>query len=185
VSWIGRVQFGADSRIQRIEVDPIPFEPGTATPTPDGQEQVTRLVAFLDQMPETRLTATAVVSRRDRAAMKQLAVDAVIERVARDARISPDEAATRVFQERYPRQPVPETPDAVRAALLEGEPPAEAVSTLADKRLEAVRATVKKAGIDPSRLLEAKRAGGAEGDDPQVKLDLVARTRRRRPHGEQ
>src|SRR5438093_13594918 len=126
VSWIGRVQFGADSRIQRIEVDPIPFEPGTATPTPDGQEQVTRLVAFLDQMPETRLTAAAVVSPRDLAAMKQPAVDAVIERVARDARISPDEAATRVFQERYPRQPVPETPDAVRAALLEGEPPAEA-----------------------------------------------------------
>jgi len=142
---------------------------------------VTRLVAFLDQMPETRLTATAVVSRRDRAAMKQLAVDAVIERVARDARISPDEAATRVFQERYPRQPVPETPDAVRAALLEGEPPAEAVSTLADKRLEAVRATVKKAGIDPSRLLEAKRAGGAEGDDPQVKLDLVEPENPRRP----
>ena len=39
VSWIGRVQFDADSRIQRIEVDPIQFEPGTAAPTPDGQEQ--------------------------------------------------------------------------------------------------------------------------------------------------
>ena len=182
VSWIGRVQFGADSRIQRIEVDPIQFEPGTATPTPDGQGQVTRLVAFLDQMPETRLTATAVVSPRDLAAMKQPAVDAVIERVARDARISPDAAAARVFRERFPRQPLPETPDAIRAALLEREtPPAEAVSTLADKRLEAVRAIAKKAGIDPSRLLEAKRAEGAEEGDPQVKLDLVEPENPRRP----
>ncbi len=182
VSWIGRVQFGADSRIQRIEVDPIQFEPGTATPTPDGQGQVTRLVAFLDQMPETRLTAAAVVSPRDLAAMKQPAVDAVIERVARDARISPDAAAARVFRERFPRQPLPETPDAIRAALLEREtPPAEAVSTLADKRLEAVRAIVKKAGIDPSRLLEAKRAEGADEGDPQVKLDLVEPENPRRP----
>jgi len=182
VSWIGRVQFGADSRIQRIEVDPIPFEPGTATPTLSGQDQVTRLVAFLDQTPEARMTVTAVVSRLDIDAMRQPAVDAAIERVARDARISPDAAAARVFQERFPRRPLPETADALRAALLESEtPPAEAVSALADKRLEAMRATVKKAGIDPSRLLEAKRAEGTEGDDPQVKLDLMQPETPRRP----
>lgn len=182
VSWIGRVQFDADSRIQRIEVDPIQFEPGTAAPTPDGQEQATRLAAFLDQLPETRLTATAVASPRDLAAMKQAAVDSAIERVARNARLSPDAAAARVFQERFPRRPLPETPDAVRAALLEGEtPPAEAVSKLADKRVETVRETVKKAGIDPSRLLETKRAEGADEADPQVKLDLVEPENPRRP----
>jgi Domain of Unknown Function (DUF748) len=174
VSWIGRVQFDADSRIQRIEVDPIQFEPGTAAPTPDGQQQVTQLVAFLDQLPETRLTATAVVSQRDLAAMKQRAVDAAIERVARNARISSDAAAARVFQERFSQRPLPETPDAVRTALLAGEtPPADAVSRLADKRLETVRETVKKAGIDPSRLRETTRADGADEADPQVKLDLV------------
>jgi Domain of Unknown Function (DUF748) len=182
VSWIGRVHFGADSRIQRIEIDPIPFEPGTATPTPDGQEQATRLVAFLDQMPETRLTATAVVSRRDLAAMKQPALDAAIERVAREARISPDEAAARILQERFPGQPLPTTRDAIRAALLEGEtPPADAVATLAERRLEAVRVSVKKAGIDPSRLVDAKPAGGAAEDEPQVKLDLVESESPRRP----
>jgi hypothetical protein len=182
VSWIGRVQVDADSRIQRIEVDPIQFEPGTATPTPDGKEQTTRLAAFLDQLPETRLTATAVASPRDLAAMKQAAVDAAIERVARSARISPDAAAVRVFQERFPRRPLPETPDAVRTALLEGEtPPGEAVSRLADKRLETVRETVKKAGIDPSRLLEAKRAEGADEAEPQVKLDLVEPENPRQP----
>ncbi len=174
VSLIGRVKSSADARIERIEIDPIRFEPGTSTPTPEGQEQLTRLVAFLDQTPETRLTATAVVSRRDLAAMKQPDVDAVIGRAARDARISPEAAAARLFQERFPGKPLPETPDAIRAALLEGQaPPADAVATLADKRLEAVRATIKKAKIDTARLLEDKAADVAQEDEPQVRLDLA------------
>src|SRR6267142_2258002 len=182
VSLIGRVKSSADSRIERIEIDPIRFEPSTSTPTPEGQEQLTRLVAFLDQTPETRLTATAVVSRRDLAAMKQPDIDAAICRAARDARISPEAAAARLFQERFPGQPLPETSDAVRAALLDGQtPPADAVSTLADKRLELVRATIKKARIDTARLLDDKRAEVAQEDVPQVRLDLAESENPRRP----
>jgi outer membrane protein OmpA-like peptidoglycan-associated protein len=183
VSLIGRVKSSADARIERIEIDPIRFEPGTSTPTPEGQEQLTRLVAFLDQTPETRLTATAVVSRRDLAAMKQPDVDAVISRAARDARISPEAAAARLFQERFPEKALPETSDAIRAALLEGQaPPADALATLADKRLEAVRATIKKAKIDTARLLEDKAADVAQEDEPQVRLDL-AESENARPPG--
>jgi len=182
VSLIGRVKSSSDSRIERIEIDPIRFEPGTSTPTPRGQEQLTRLVAFFDQTPETRLTATAVVSRRDLAAMKQPDIDAAISRAARDARISPEEAATRLFRERFPGQPLPETSDAVRAALLEGQtPPADAVSTLADKRLEAVRSTIKKARIDTARLREEKRAEVAQEDEPEVRLALAESENPRRP----
>src|SRR5262249_22311995 len=173
VSWIGRVRFDADSRIERIEVDPIQFEPGTATPTPEGQQQLTRLVAFLDQTPEARLTATPVVSARDAAAAKQPAVDAAIDRVAREARLSPDAAAARVFEERFPQRPVPETPDAIRTALLEGEMSSDAVSTLAAKRMEIVRATLKKAGIDGARLTEARQVDNTEAGAPQVKLDFA------------
>ncbi|PYN37887.1 MAG: hypothetical protein DME01_02745 [Candidatus Rokuibacteriota bacterium] len=182
VSLIGRVKSTADSRIERIEIDPIRFEPSTSTPTPEGQEQLTRLVAFLDQMPETRLTASAVVSRRDLAAMKQPNLDAAISRAALEGRISPEAAAARLFQERFPGQPLPETPDAIRAALLEGETlPADAVSTLADKRLELVRTTIKKAGIDPARLLEDNRAEVAQADEPQVRLDLAESENPRSP----
>jgi len=183
VSLIGRVKSSADSRIERIEIDPIRFEPGTSTLTPDGQEQLTRLVAFLDQTPETRLTATAVVSRRDLVAMKQPDVDAAIGRAARDARISPEAAAARLFQERFPGKALPETSDAIRAALLEDQtPPASALSALADKRLEAVRTTIKKAKIDTARLLEDKRADVAQEDQPQVRLDL-AESENPRPPG--
>jgi Domain of Unknown Function (DUF748) len=71
VSWIGRVQVGSDSRIQRVDVDPIPFAPGSATLAPEAQEQVARLAAFLEQVPEVRLSLMPVVSAQDRAALDQ------------------------------------------------------------------------------------------------------------------
>ena len=182
VSLIGRVKSTDDSRIERIEIDPIRFEPGTATPTPEGQEQLTRLVAFLDQTPETRLRATALVSKRDVAAMKRPDVDTVINRAAKSARISPEAAAERLFQERFPGHPVPDSPDAVRAALAESETaPASEAATLADKRLEAVRATVKKAKIDTARLLEDKRVDVSAADEPQVQLNLAESEQPRGP----
>ena len=49
----------------------------------------------------------------------------------------------------------------------------KAVSTLAGKRLELVRTTVKKAGIDDSRLLEAKRIENGDDAAASVKLDLA------------
>jgi len=183
VSLIGRVKTDADSRIERIEIDPVRFEPGTSKPTPEGQEQLARLVAFLDQTQETRLTATAVVSRRDVAALKRPDVDAVISKTAREARIPPEEAAARLFQERFPGRPLPESADAVRAALGENEvPPADAVSALADKRLEAVRATIKKTKIDAARLLEDKRPPEVSQDEaPQVRFELVETENSGRP----
>src|SRR5262245_32234189 len=141
VSLIGRVRVDADSRIERVEVDPIQFEPGTATPTSEGQQQLTRLVAFLDQTPEARLTATPVVSARDLDGMKQPATDAT-KQPAVDATKQP----------------------AVDAA---------AVSTLAAKRMESVRATLKKAGIDSSRLTEARPVENADAGAPEVKLDFA------------
>src|SRR4030095_17051289 len=37
VSLIGRGKSSADSRIERIEIDPIRFEPGTSTPTAEAR----------------------------------------------------------------------------------------------------------------------------------------------------
>ncbi|HEV8441769.1 MAG TPA: DUF748 domain-containing protein [Methylomirabilota bacterium] len=174
VSWIGRVRLGADSRIQRIEVDPIPFEPGTATVSPEGQEQVTRVAAFLEQTPEARIALTPVVSSSDLAALKRRTLDAAVERAAREARVSPDEAAIRLFKQRFAERSVPGAPDAVRAALVESEAaPAAAASTLAAERLDAVRAMFKKAGIQAARLPEEKGADAAAAGAGQVELKLV------------
>lgn len=100
LSWIGRVETGADSRIQQVDVAPVRFEPGSATLTADGQDQLARLAAFLDQVPDIRLALTPVLSTGDRA--------------AGDART--------------------------------------ALSSLAARRLDAVREGIKKAGGDQDRL---------------------------------
>jgi hypothetical protein len=67
LSWIGRVQTGADSMIRRVDVDPVRFPPGSAELESDAQEQVARLAAFLDQVPDVRLALIPVVSPEDRA----------------------------------------------------------------------------------------------------------------------
>ena len=71
VSWIGRVQLSADSRIERIDVDPIPFASGQATLTPEAREQLARVAAFLEQTPDVRMALTPIVSSRDRAALAE------------------------------------------------------------------------------------------------------------------
>jgi len=149
VSWIGRVHFSADSKIERIEVRPVPFEPGTAELTPDGRAHVTRVAAFLDHLPEVRMALTPVISSGD------------IEAVRR-----------RQFAQRFPDRPVPETMEAILAALQERErvPTAE-VRELAARRLDAVRAPLKQAAIDSDRL-EPKPAQ-QDGPGSQVALDVL------------
>jgi len=174
LSWIGRVQLDSDSRIQQIDVDPIPFAPGHATLTPEAQEQVARVAAFLAQTPEMRMALTPVVSSRDRAALRQKTVDAEISRVARDEKLSPEAATARLFKERLPQQPLPESAEAMRSALADngGATPAE-LSDLATRRLEVVRDGIKKAGIHAKRLREVMAPATADAGDGQVKLDLV------------
>jgi len=174
VSWIGRVRVGTDSRVERVEIDPIPFQRGLATLTPEGQEQVTRVVAFMEQLPEVRMAVTPVISPQDLAELKRQSLDAAIERIVRDGGLSSDAAAARLFQERFPHRPRPEAPDAVRAELLENAPPAQALATaLALRRVETVRALMRKAGIDAARLSEAPPVEGPAGRDGEVKLDLA------------
>src|SRR5262249_59075333 len=75
VSGIGRVRVDSDSRIERIDVDPIPFAPGQAALSPEAQEQVTRVAAFLNQTPEMRMGLTPIVSAKDRAALRRRTLD--------------------------------------------------------------------------------------------------------------
>jgi hypothetical protein len=69
VSWIGRVHVGADSKVQRVDVNPVPFAPGSAALGPEAQERVLRMTAFLDQVPDVRLVLTPEVSAQDRTAL--------------------------------------------------------------------------------------------------------------------
>ncbi len=172
VSWIGRVQFTPDSRIERIQVDPVTFEPGTATLTSQGEGRLGRLVAFLDQLPDVTLALTPIVSSRDAQEMRRRTLEAAVDRAARQDRISRDEATARLFAHHFPGQPVPADTAATLAALLERLPlPTAELPELGAQRLETVRATAKRAGIASARLAEAKLTQREDGGS-QVEIEV-------------
>jgi hypothetical protein len=115
------------------------------------------------------------VSSGDRAALGRKMLDPQITRMARDQQLSLEEATARLFKERFPQQPVPETTEAMLAALAENEAalPSE-IKDLAAQRLKAVYDGIKKAGIDGKRLKEDATPAMSGARAGQVKLDLVA-----------
>jgi hypothetical protein len=125
VSWIGRMHVSADSKIQRIDVDPLPFEPGTAELTPEGQARVARVAAFLDRLPEVKMALTPVISAND---VKDPKHDAIV-------------SATAV------------TPEPTRSS-----------GSLAERRVDVVRSTLKQAGIDLARLEVQKPVQQNDGE---------------------
>ena len=173
VSWIGRVRFTKDSRIERIDIDPVTFEAGTATLTAEGRTQVARLTSFLDQLPEVRLALTPVVSSRDIAELKRRAMEADLERLARQHHLSRDAAVARLLAERVPDRPAPRTPEGTLAALLEAQPvEATAIGDLGSRRQEAVRDTLKRAGVRGERLSE-RQVVQREGSESEVAMDVL------------
>ncbi len=172
VSWIGRVHFSSDSKIERVQVDPIPFEPGTATLTPEGEARATRLVAFLEQLPTVRIALTPVVSARDFEGLQRRALEAAIERAAGEGRLSREDAVARLYAQQLPGQPVPERTEAALAALLERTPPSSQIPELAAARLDAVRSAATRAGIDVVRLPESTLAQRQDGGS-EVELEIL------------
>ena len=171
-SWVGRVRLDAGSRIERLEVDPIPFPPAAGTLTPDAEQRVSRLVAFMSELPEARLAVTPVVSSRDAAELRRLRVESAVERMTRDGRLSRDLAAERLYEKRFPGRRVPGTTEATLAALAEAETVGDTdLDELASRRLSAVRGALKRAGVDGDRLPERVVE---RGDGPgQVQLEVV------------
>jgi Domain of Unknown Function (DUF748) len=101
VSWIGRVHFSQDSRIERIEVDPLPFEPGTPTLTAEGRARLTRVAAFLEQLPEVKMAVTPVISAQDISELKRQGVLPDTPETDRDdGNTKPPAATTKLAKER-------------------------------------------------------------------------------------
>jgi hypothetical protein len=182
VSWIGRLQFTADSRIEDIAIDPAPFAAGTATLTPAGEEQVGRLNAFMRASPDAKLVLTPVVTVGDLDALKRAAIEEAIARASHEARIPPPVAAARLFAERFPGRPAPATPEEIVAVVSrDGEPPEAEARRLAGARLDAVRSALKKAGVDGARLDASTEPEAAEiADGGRVEFGLTDQVRPRR-----
>ena len=173
VSWVGRVHMSGDSRIERIDLDPVAFQPGTATPTPEGQGQLSRLAAFMEQLPEVRMSLTPAVSTRDRVELGRRALDAAIDGLARQEQLIREAAVRRLFEQRFPGQSAPASLEATWAVLAEGEPKAAAaLPELAERRVQVVRTGLKRAGIDLDRLT-ASQLVERPGSGNQIELEVL------------
>jgi hypothetical protein len=118
-----------------------------------------------------KLALTPLISSDDVGQLRRQLLEATIDDLARAGQLSRQDAVTRLFVQRLPDQPVPETPEATFEALLarEPRPTAEALAKLAALRVEAVRAPVKQAGIDAVRLAETNTV---QRDDSGSRIEL-------------
>ncbi len=173
VSWIGRLRVSPDSQIERVDVDPIRFQPASAVLTADGRTQATRVAAFLGQVGEVRMALTPVVSERDLATMRRQAAEAGVERLAEGARLSPDAAAAQLLRERLPGRPVPPEREAMLAALADTEASPAHAPALAARRLETLLALFKEAGVARARLVETPLAERPDTTGGTIDLNVL------------
>jgi len=182
VSWIGRLHVGRDSKIQDIEVDPVPFALGGEELTREAAERVGRIAAFMKELPDVRMILTPSVSLGDVEALKTAQIRARIKELTAQQKLSERDAAARLYAEHYPKREPPDDVEAIVTALRELEPPPEeAAYRLAKRRVDAVRDALKKADIDSTRLVASKEAEALDSFDAgRVDFALSDRAKQRR-----
>jgi uncharacterized protein involved in outer membrane biogenesis len=173
VSWIGRLHASPDSGIERVEVDPIRFQPGSAVLTADGRTQTARVAAFLGKVGEVRMGLVPVVSERDLAMLRRQAAEAAVDRLVGGGRISAEAAAAQLFRERLPGRPVPSEPGATLAALADTEASPAHAPALAQRRLETLLAAFKEAGVPQARLVESPLVERPDSTEGAIELNLL------------
>jgi uncharacterized protein involved in outer membrane biogenesis len=145
VSWVGKIFYTEDERVETIRIWPVYFEPGTVRFSQGFDRHAERLAGFLRDAPAVNLVMKPVLTVDDLAALKREAVRRRIEAAAGQA--GPDAAAARLFTERFPGRPAPGGLDAIVAELAREEPnPAEAAKALVARRMETTRTQLQKDG---------------------------------------
>jgi hypothetical protein len=161
VSWVGKIFYTEDSRIETVQIWPVYFEPGTTRFARDFDRHADRLAGFLRDAPGVTLAMKAVHTVEDIAALKREAVRGRIEAAARERGQTPAAVAARLFAESFPGQTAPADLDAIVTELARIEPnPDAAARALAARRMEITR----------SRLGAAK---GTENADRLRTTDAV------------
>jgi hypothetical protein len=165
-SLVGRVGVDKNERVESLRVNPVLFEPGTATLAAGMAEHVDNLAAFLKEKPAIRLRQRPVLTVEDVTRLKRVALR---ERVRASAgERSPTamrEALTALYVEKFPRRAAAPV-DEMIAALAEHDPaPTEATTALAERRVQTVREALGARGVDAARVppIDAAPAVEAEG----------------------
>ena len=165
VSWVGKLFYTEDARIDTVRIWPVYFEPGTTTVQRGFDEHADRLAGFLRDAPGVVLALKPVLTVDDLAALRREAVRQRVATLARESSQPPAAAAAKLFAERFPGTDAPSELDGLVEALAKEEPaPDAAADALAARRLELTRARLQELGkIAPERLRPGEGVVPVEG----------------------
>jgi uncharacterized protein involved in outer membrane biogenesis len=153
VSWVGKIFYTEDARIETVQIWPVYFEAGSTGFARGFDQHAERLAGFLRDAPGVTLAMKPVLTVDDIAALKREAVRQRIDAAAREPGQSAAGVAARLFGERFPGQAPPPGLESLVTELAKAEPnPDAAARSLAARRMETTRA----------RLEAAKGTGNAE-----------------------
>ncbi len=153
VSWVGKIFYTEDARIETVQIWPVYFEAGGTTFARGFDEHADRLAGFLRDAPGVTLAMKPVLTVDDIEALKREAVRQRIDAAAREPGQTAAAVAARLFAERFPGRAPPPGLDALVTELAKADPnPDAAARSLAARRMETTRA----------RLGAAKGARNAE-----------------------
>ena len=155
VSWVGKIFYTEDARVETIRIWPVYFEPGTTRFARGFDEHATRLAGFLRDAPGVALAMKPILTVDDIAALKRDVVRQRIDGAAREpGQTSAEAVAVRLFAERFPGRPAPAGLDAIVTELAKAEPnPEAAAKALVARRMEITRSRLlERGGVDANRL---------------------------------
>jgi len=165
-SLVGRVFVKDNERVESLQVNPVLFEPGTATLAPGMTEHLANLATFLKDKPAIRLRERPVLTVEDVTRLKRVALRERVRASAEDRTpTAMRDALTALYVEKFPRR-APAAVDEMIAALAEHDPaPTAATQALAERRLQVVGDALAERGVDRARLpvVDAAAAVEAEG----------------------
>jgi hypothetical protein len=166
VSWVGKIFYTEDARVETVRIWPVYFEAGTTRFTRGFDEHADRLATFLRDAPGVALALKPILTVDDIAALKRDVVRRRIDGATREAGQTGAEAvAARLFAERFPGQPAPAGLDALVAELAKVEPNPEAgAKALVAQRMETTRSRLLAQGtVTPDRLRVTDEVVPVEG----------------------
>jgi hypothetical protein len=155
VSWVGKIFYTEDARIETVRIWPVYFEAGTTTFARGFDRHADRLATFLRDAPGVTLAMKPVHTVEDIAALKREAVRRRIEAAAREPGETAEAVAARLFTERFPEQAPPPDLESLVTELAKAEPnPDAAARDLAARRMETTRARLEatKGAANAERL---------------------------------
>jgi hypothetical protein len=147
LSWVGKIFYSEDARVETVSIWPVYFDAGSTTFAKDFDRHVERLAGFLREAPGVNLSMKSVLTVDDIAALKREAVRGRVDAAAREGAGGAPAAAARLFAEHFPGRPVPADLDAILSELARDEPrPDAAARALTDQRMKTTLARLQAGG---------------------------------------